>query len=545
MARTQANDTQWLERHGGKWRVSIQVPVHARPVIGKTRLKQSLNTDSILIANELKWEHIAEFKRQISAAAKIVSGLDTTSAEAVRFLSGGDRPFAATHLEEDKFVTWKDRDRIHDYAKSLAKLARKGQPGNIEVRDKLMEEFEEAVFPPDHVEYDDEGPCHVRSPEKQAVFDEFISISRGDETPFDVHLEDYLKRSNTNRRTQDDARRAVGLLIKYCGDRRQLNCVEKWDDLDAVDFFDAIDEINGAPLAINTKRKYLGRLKMYWDYMKIRKVARTNIWKEVKIQAQPVKLDEMERPFWDHEIQKLFRSNPPKKLHDIMMIGALTGARLDAIVCLTVGDCRDGVFRFKPQKKEPGSRLVPIHSGLQEIVSRRCEGKGDDDDLFPEWPRPKKVTSLREKSFKASNAFTAFRRAANVDERLPKSRRARVNFHSFRRWFITRAERAGVRSELIASIVGHNRGNVTLDVYSEGPDLIAAREAIEKIRMPELSGTEYAEQPLASLRAHIEPASRRRMARQKPRSPLARSGSTHVISKTVVFLTHPQNPSDS
>ena len=35
-----------------------------------------------------------------------------------------------------------------------------------------------------------------------------------------------------------------------------------------------------------------------------------------------------------------------------MMIAALTGARLEAIVDLRAGDCEAGLFTFKPQKKE-------------------------------------------------------------------------------------------------------------------------------------------------------------------------------------------------
>ena len=55
-----------------------------------------------------------------------------------------------------------------------------------------------------------------------------------------------------------------------------------------------------------------------------------------------------------------------------------------------------------------------------------------------------------------------------------RKRRALTNFHSFRRWFITKCERADVKEPLIAAIVGHKRSGITLGRYSEGSEVRAA-----------------------------------------------------------------------
>lgn len=81
-----------------------------------------------------------------------------------------------------------------------------------------------------------------------------------------------------------------------------------------------------------------------------------------------------------------------------------------------------------------------------------------------------------------------------VDEQVPGQRRSLVNFHSFRRWFVTRMERAGVPVEMIAALVGHKRGSITLDVYSDGPKMRAARKAIARIRLPPLDGSAIKEE---------------------------------------------------
>ncbi|MBX9930174.1 MAG: hypothetical protein K2Y56_01325 [Methylobacterium sp.] len=42
---------------------------------------------------------------------------------------------------------------------------------------------------------------------------------------------------------------------------------------------------------------------------------------------------------------------------DVIPVAALTGARLDAVIDLRVGECADGWFTFKPQKKEKAGNL--------------------------------------------------------------------------------------------------------------------------------------------------------------------------------------------
>jgi integrase len=233
-----------------------------------------------------------------------------------------------------------------------------------------------------------------------------------------------------------------------------------------------------------TMKKYFSRLSIYWQWLLQREHVEINPWQDVKRPADTNPHDEKERPFTREEMIDLLNGPASRSLHDLMRIGALTGARLDAIVCLTVKDCQDGLFMFKPQKKEPAPRAVPIHSDLQAIVAARVAGKSEGDDLFPEWPPPKSSTSLRERSFKASNAFTAYRRSVGVDDCVEGKRRSLVNFHSFRRWFITEAERAGQPEHIIAAVVGHKRPGMTLGRYSSGPAIEQARACVEAVKLP-------------------------------------------------------------
>ena len=59
------------------------------------------------------------------------------------------------------------------------------------------------------------------------------------------------------------------------------------------------------------------------------------------------------------------------------------------------------------------------HSALVDLVARRTKGKHGADHLFPECPVPKRSTSQRERSFRASNEFTEYRRSVGVEEVVP------------------------------------------------------------------------------------------------------------------------------
>lgn len=180
---------------------------------------------------------------------------------------------------------------------------------------------------------------------------------------------------------------------------------------------------------------------------------------------------------------------PDPGMMDVMLIAALTGARLDAVIDLRVGECADGWFTFKPQKKEASARDVPIHPDLSDLVAARVKGKAPEDDLFPEWPGPTAKDSMRERSAYFSKRFTRYRRDLGVEEVVEGKRRSLVNFHSFRRWFITKGERADIDANLLAAIVGHKRSGLTLGRYSEGPEMPAAQKAVAKIRLPPLDGS--------------------------------------------------------
>lgn len=317
--------------------------------------------------------------------------------------------------------------------------------------------------------------------EREAIL--YAGIAQGTAIPLGLHYEAYLKQQRVKARTAADDRRAIRFLNLWCDKNNTAPVLQAITKRIANSFLDDLPELAGGVAAVTIK-KYRQRLSRYWQWLVDREYAEANIWRDVRVQTPAVLDHEKERPFTREEMVSLLEGPATQAMHDLMRVAALSGARLEAIVDLKVQDCAGGVFRFKPQKKETAYRSVPIHSALRQIISRRTKGKPPSADVFPEWPGPKKAGSVRERSFKTSNAFTDYRRLVGVDHTIPGRRRALTNFHSFRRWFITEAERAGQPENIIAAVVGHKREGMTLGVYSSGPSGKQFKACVEAVRLP-------------------------------------------------------------
>ena len=276
----------------------------------------------------------------------------------------------------------------------------------------------------------------------------------------------------------------MAYLLEWCTRRRVRPTLQAITRKVAARFMDEMREVAG-DLLPGTLNEYLRRLSRYWRWLMVREYVEADPWAALKVPEPTGSHGAEERSFTDEEVLALLNGPASERMLDLMKVAALSGARLDAIVSLKVGDCGGGVFTFMPQKNEKQSRGVPIHSELLDIVSRRTAGKSADDSLFPDWPGPKKRGSQRERSFRASVVFTAYRREVGIEQMVPGRRRSLVNFHSFRRWFITKAEQAGQPENIIAAVVGHKRRGLTFGRYSAGPLLEQMRQCVEAVRLPE------------------------------------------------------------
>ena len=431
-----AQDRRFLELHHGSWRCVVGQRVGGRIV----KARRSLGTASLREAQRLRWPIVAELK------ASITSPSGPTDADA-----------------------WK-----------AAMAASTGEPDDP-TEAVLYDHLDTIRGDPIATEADEKGnPAYIYDPERERRAVEFADRVYGRSTPIDAMVEAFLAQRDIAAKTKDVHRRAIGLLREWCKRTSTPFTLQAMTRKASIRFVDDLPSLKDAsPAHLN---KFAEKLSVYWRFLQRREEVDADPWQGLKLTVPRMQHDQRERAFSDEEVKRLMDGPASPAMGDLMRIAALSGARIDAIVDLKVGDCRDGCFTFKVQKMESKPRKVPISSALVGIVARRTEGRADGDDLFPEFPQP--VRGDRERSHRASKLFTAYRRSVGVDETVEGKRRSLVNFHSYRRWWITRAEREGVPENPIASIVARKRPGLSLGLYSSGPSLEQLRTAIEAVRLP-------------------------------------------------------------
>ena len=84
----------------------------------------------------------------------------------------------------------------------------------------------------------------------------------------------------------------------------------------------------------------------------------------------------------------------------------------------------------------------------------------------------------------AVKAFTYYRRKQGVTDPVEGNRRDRVNFHSFRRWFITKALQAGQPELVVQIVVGHKPQSVAASVYLGGLTMEQMKDCVEAVKLP-------------------------------------------------------------
>ncbi len=294
----------------------------------------------------------------------------------------------------------------------------------------------------------------------------FKSIALGKAIPILLHHDEFLKALKIKPRSLMDDRRAMQIFLKWCLERGVPPTLKILRGVNAVKFKNEIMSYTGLGWATCTK--YLGRIKKYWDFLLEADLVRDNVWPKKGLDREHEFVEDKERSFSDNEVVILLTGTTDVKMLDVMLVAALTGARVDAVIDLKVGDCSHNCFRFQRSKKRIGSAVRSDSPALNELVARRTTGRGAESGTLPGMAPsgrgrigPRTLLLL----------FQAIHRLSSLlgcDRRTRRKRRSLLNFHSFRRWFITKGESAGISGDLLAAIVGHKRSGLTLGHYSEG-----------------------------------------------------------------------------
>jgi len=294
-------------------------------------------------------------------------------------------------------------------------------------------------------------------------------------------IDDWIREAGLADKTANEWR---GLVMRF--DRWASGKGHTMPDIDRKTAGQYVGE-ELAPMNRKTAAKHLSALRGYWGYLVRRGYVdedTATIWDR---QLQPQrgkrgKVEEEERAFTDDEVRVILYAEPKNGLEaellPIAKVAALSGMRLDEVCGVKVVTGEDGKqwFDLRESKTQAGVRMVPVHPDLSGIV-------GDKDVLFPD-----------ARSEVMTKRFTRLRRRLKVTDTREGRRRDLVNFHSFRRWFVTKAEQAGVPEATVAAVVGHLHGDekgkrtMTFGRYSGGSSGEQRRACVMAVKLPPRRG---------------------------------------------------------
>lgn len=460
-----ARDTKHLRQHGRHWQVVVAVPRHLKSILGRSQLEQSLFTDSLSNARRLRGPVVEAFKQEIARAERQApargpaNGSSTTEDVVAAALAMRE------YVQSDEQLRRRDNNSIaaaHLYNEQILEdaqaIAQKvGLPAAISFR----------------------------------------AIATGTATPLMLHREEWLAVMAVKPKTVRDRKATLALFEAWAKEHRYFT-IQEVNRKVAGDFLAQRLSVSpeGRRLDAETLNKHLSALGLYWDWLAERghlgDETAANPWRKHKtVAALSKQKEEYKRPFTDKEMARLlYDGSPDETLLDYMRIAALTGMRIAEIGALTVGDCEGGVFTIRKAKTKAGIRNVPIHSALKSMIARRTKGRsgnewllqdGETDDL-------RKVRQSRaetwDRSMPISKRFGRYRQTVDVHEMADGQVKSAVDFHSFRRWFVTKAEQAGIEPHVVQFVIGHQRGSLTLDRYSGGSSLEQMRTCVEAVKLP-------------------------------------------------------------
>lgn len=464
MATRKPNWPPNLRLRGTKFYVEVRVPESLRGVVAAgrgTHLRRSLRTSNEAEALRRYRLVVADLKAVVENARREPDG---------------------ARKGEDPSVP----DVAENAAWWRAHLMSRGVVLPRAMRDEAFSmKVEELRGDPIGEEYDDGGNLRSRyDPEREERASHLHDLVTGERVPIATELERFFgdKKGRTggplSSRYVSRIRRAVRGLGTWLAARGG-------DNVAGVTRYEAglyAEHLGTVSNTAQTASSLLTALSSYWRWLVKRGAAQHNPWKDQAPEQRSSPADADKRPYTDDEVKRLLSGDTFVTLHDMMRIAALSGLRINEIGRLTVAECADGVFNITKAKTAAGVRRVPIHSALAPILARRLRGKEGDAYLIEELSARKDHTGDR--AGKASERFTAYRRTLGIEERKPGQRQSNVDFHSFRRWFVTAAEQAGQAETTIAALVGHKRAGITFGKYSGGPSDPQHVAVVESVHLP-------------------------------------------------------------
>ncbi|MDF3867969.1 tyrosine-type recombinase/integrase [Pseudomonas denitrificans (nom. rej.)] len=237
--------------------------------------------------------------------------------------------------------------------------------------------------------------------------------------------------------------------------------------------------LDSLKVSSRTKKQYLWAGSEFWrwamkhdDGWRNQYQGRPNPFKEHDLPKESKQDRKAERVAFTIDDVKRLRSAASPALANVITLAAYTGARIEELCQLKIEDVVkvDGLpaFNITDSKTAAGIRTVPIHPHIAALVD---EFKQTSEDGY--LIKSPKGGAYGRKSQGFVNQFSTLKKKEAFGPQ--------HTFHSFRKTFITELLHQDVPGVIIASVVGHETGTITFDVYSQGASIKQKMDAVLKL----------------------------------------------------------------
>jgi integrase len=417
-----------LQKRRRLWYAVLDVPKALHEHLGKRKFIQSLETDSLSVAEELKSSVITDWKKQIALAKKSSDGSGNALLDnVIKVRQDTQRLEAEGTSDED--IKWIQEE----VALSVALGERNDFSGD---------------------------PTLANA----------VSVVTSGSFLFVEHIDEFLDSKTTEQKSKDMMRRDLGLFCKafqFPEDVTRQKVI-KWINVD-------LDPTK--KLALGTKRRIISACSVYWDWLEYNKELTqdppfTKVLPPKPKKKSKTEIQKLRRSFRVKDYHKLLKATPEHdvNLRHLMMLGAYTGCRLEELCGLKIDNVDTDRMEILDAKSEAGWRTIPIHQHITQLVAELVGTSSSDDGFL--------LNGLTLNKYgDRSNAIG--KRFGRLKTKLEYCEHH--VFHSFRKSFATQLENAKIPLNVSARLMGHEISGETFGNYSDGLVFEGLKEAISYI----------------------------------------------------------------
>jgi integrase len=415
---------KYLQKRRRQWYAILEIPKTLRQQFGRPRFVQSLETESLSVAEKKVLPVIVGWRRQIDIAKGVDVGTDDELLAAVMRVR-------------------RDTQRAKVDGRELVEL----QMAQEEVA--MME----ALGPNNDYSGDD------------ALFNA-VNIAHGKTHLLREHIEEFLASRDVAPKTTDMQRRDLGLFankFQYAHDATRLRVID-W-----------VNVTLGAEqnLSLGTRSRMISAARVYWDYLEKNKGLTIPSPLHKVLPPKPKKktkamIEAQRKAFRVADYHKLLEGCVDDTLKDLITLAAYTGCRIEELCILKLENVSDDKVEIVDAKSEAGWRTIPIHHHIAQTVTRLVATSTDGYLLSG-----LTFNKYGNRSNAIGKSFGRLKKQVGYGESYV--------FHSFRKGFATQLENANIPVNVSARLMGHEVQGQTFGNYSDGLALKGLREAINHV----------------------------------------------------------------